>query len=59
MPAYIETIEDDKGDLVDILYYCEWHRPADVLPWPCYSWPDYDVYCTECGTLIHKGDNDD
>lgn len=59
MSAYIETIEDDKGDLVDILYYCAWHKPKDVLPWPGYDWPDYDCHCDVCGDLVHKGEHDE
>ena len=55
MPAYIEQVEDSKGDLVDILYYCSWCRPPEILPWPCYDWPDYDVYCCKCEDLVHKG----
>jgi hypothetical protein len=53
--AYVEMIEDDRGDLVDITYYCEWCRPLTVLPWPAFDWPDYDVHCCKCNTLVHKG----
>jgi len=56
MPAYVTLIEDGNGDLVDIMYYCDWHKPDDVLPWPGYDWPGYDVHCEVCGDLIHKGD---
>lgn len=58
MPAYVEQIEDDKGDIVDILYYCSWHS-GDILPWPGYPWPDYDCHCETCGDLVHKGDESD
>lgn len=56
MPAYVRLIEDSDGDLLDVEFFCDWHS-EDILPWPCYAWPDYDVHCTTCGELIHKGDN--
>lgn len=59
MEAYVEQIEDSKGDIVDILYYCAWHIPKGVLVWPGFDWPDYDVHCAVCEMLIHKGANDE
>lgn len=56
MPAYMREITDSKGDVTDREFYCEWCRPQDILPWPCYPWPSYDVYCVECDDLIHKGE---
>jgi len=58
MPAYVVEINDSKGDVVDRVYYCHWCRPVDLLPWPCYPWPSYDVHCDKCEELIHKGDDE-
>lgn len=52
--AIAEFIEDARGDLVDIVYHCETFN-TDALPWPGYSWPDYHVYCSDCGSLINIG----
>lgn len=59
MTTYLDLVEDSQGDLVDILYYCSFFcTPEDVRSkgsWPCPDYPDYDIFCSGCGTLMHKG----
>ena len=71
-PAYVQGnerqaiavfIEDRRGDLVDIEFYCRFDQCgegidlSDCLPYPAYDFsPDYDTCCNECGQLINKGD---
>ncbi len=69
-PAYVKGnasdgiavfIEDARGDLVDIEYYCGYGQCGrgateglEILNWPAYQWPDgYSVYCAECGDPIN------
>lgn len=55
---YLDFIEDSGGDLVDIDYFHRFCAPPELVAkggWPCPDWPDYDVYCTGCSGLIHKG----
>jgi hypothetical protein len=57
---HVNMIEDKRGDLVDIAYYCS-QRCADAagIPQPS-AWPggmetDYDQYCAQCGDHIAHG----
>lgn len=52
--AYVEYHEDHKGDLMDISHFCERCAPDEILPWPAYDWPEYDVYCDSCEEMVHK-----
>jgi hypothetical protein len=62
--THVEMIEDDKGDLVDILYFCsafcyESSQSTDGHAYG-HAWPggmetDYDVHCHRCGDLMWKG----
>lgn len=45
--------EAENGDLVDIEFYCNYHSLGATLAWPAYSFPDYNVFCTECGEAIN------
>lgn len=49
-----EFVEDSRGNLVDVIYHCvDCAMPStEPLPWPAYSFPDYDVVCT-CGRVIN------
>jgi hypothetical protein len=57
---YVNFIEDEKGDLVDIQYACS-QLCADDLGFPHPSaWPggmetDYDVHCENCNDLMWHG----
>lgn len=59
---HVNMIEDTKGDLVDIEYFCDGacftaHTGENYFGhgWPCGSETDYDVYCAHCETLLWKG----
>jgi hypothetical protein len=54
---YVNMIEDDRGDLVDIEVYCSADcfergtgREAFGHAWPCPEQADYRQYCPTCGT---------
>ncbi len=55
-------VEDARGDLVDINFYCppcNRNEEANAMPWPCYGFsPDYDTNCCVCGELINSVDPD-
>jgi hypothetical protein len=55
--AYVVEVNDARGDLVDLLYYCYADAPTtnSYLEWPAYEWPDYCVSCEECSTLLNRG----
>ena len=70
LPAYVEgsecsaimvEVNDSRGNLVDILFYCRDRDCAEdidltgVLPWPAYPFsPDYDVACETCHRIINR-----
>ena len=60
MATHVQMIEDDRGDLVDIRWYCsQWCATEDDAPQPS-AWPGGDetqsaVYCHVCGTLMWEG----
>ena len=51
--TYINFIEDSRGDLVDLEYFCSAMCASDELValggWPTLDDTDSDIYCTECG----------
>ena len=54
---YVQMIEDDRGDLVDIEVYCSAQCWRDAGPgdpfghaWPCPEETDYRQFCPQCGT---------
>ena len=57
---HANMIEDERGDLVDILYYCSQACASeDDAPQPSY-WPggmelEYCVDCHVCGTAVEHG----
>lgn len=57
-------IEDIRGDLVDISYYCSsfcFERDTGELAtgnWYPGVETDYDIHCEGCGELIQKGISD-
>ncbi len=57
---HVNLVEDSKGDLVDIEYYCGALCARDAnVPEPS-AWPggmetDYDQYCASCGDHITCG----
>ena len=57
--TYINFIEDPRGDLVDLEYFCSTVCASDELValggWPTLDDTDSDIYCTECGDLIQRG----
>ena len=60
MSTHIQTIEDERGDLVDVRYYdSQWCATEDNAPQP--SWfpggdeTDYCVYCYTCGAHMWHG----
>lgn len=63
MRIHAEFIEDDKGDLVDISWYCSAQcynadnptKDADGHWYPNGTETDYDEHCAHCGTLLWKG----
>lgn len=57
--AYFLDLEDEHGNVVDRAFYCAFHVPAEIYPWPGFDWPAYDVHCHVCNALIHEGDDDD
>ena len=59
---HIEHIEDSRGDLIDVNYYCSGScytlgtgEDSSGHGWPCGSETDYDVCCHHCGTLLWRG----
>lgn len=52
--VHIRTIEDARGDLVDLEYFHHGCAPADVLGWPCPEALDYAVYCKACDERIYE-----
>lgn len=59
MTTYIEYIEDDKGDVVDVLYFDSrgcWVAATGDNPTggyhPCPESQDVPVYCAHCGELV-------
>ena len=58
-PAIMHEVNDSRGDLVDIIFYCndcaESHATGEeCLPWPAYPFStDYDTCCNDCGALIN------
>jgi len=59
---YVEQLEDENGDLVDIFYYCssfcyetETGKPAYGHGWLYGPETDYDVHCQNCGELLWEG----
>ena len=60
--TYVNMIEDQQGDLVDVAYYdSAWcfteatGREAYGNAWPGGSETDYDVHCAHCGELMWTG----
>ena len=57
---HVNLIEDERGNLVDILYYCsQICADAAGAPYPS-AWPggmdsDYCQYCEVCASLIEHG----
>lgn len=56
---YIELIEDTRGDLVDIVYYCsamcftlDTAKDAYGYGWPGEIETDYYIYCQRCEVLL-------
>mgnify|MGYP001564767302 CR=1 len=58
-------IEDSRGDLVDIEFYCitdgrcgKGHLAGTApLVWPAFAFStDYDVHCNACGVLINRAE---
>lgn len=69
MGTHIRTVEDPRGDLVDVYYFCSegcWgdsFGPLDESKAglggaaPCAEDEcDGDVYCDACGVLMHSAD---
>lgn len=59
---HVTLIEDARGDLVDVLYYCDQSCATDAGDSDAQWWPggmdtDYDLYCSnpECELLIQHG----
>jgi hypothetical protein len=52
--VHIRTVEDARGDLVDLVYYHHGCAPADVPGWPAPEAIDYPVYCAECGERVEE-----
>lgn len=55
--------EDERGNLVDIDFYCYTANDCadfrtetqSALRWPAYSFsPDYDTCCSDCGAIIQR-----
>lgn len=46
-------VEAENGDLVDIEFHCNHHSMENNLLWPAYPFPEYSVFCTECGEVIN------
>lgn len=55
---YLDYIEDNDGNLVDIDYYHRFCASPELKAkgdCPCPEFPaDYDVYCNGCKELIHR-----
>lgn len=50
----LRFVEDENGDAVDIIYYHNFCGPLELSDiWPCPDWPDYPVYCGDCGGHLH------
>jgi hypothetical protein len=59
-------VEDERGDLVDLVYFHHAHAPADVAGWPAPEATDHPVFCggdaaywerpgaPGCGERIHE-----
>lgn len=47
-------VEDQNGDLVDILYYHDWCKTKESKFWPAHEDMDYPVYCEKCGSRIES-----
>ena len=60
MTLHVNEIDDDRGDLVDVLYACSQQCAlAQGFPQPS-AWPggmetDSDQYCVNCGDHIAHG----
>ena len=62
---YVNMIEDKRGDLVDIEYFCsghcavQKHGPAMLdNAWPAMESKDYDIHCSQCDDLIQEGNTE-
>ena len=44
--VYVEWIDDEGGDAIDVNTYCEAHAPDLGNAWPCWS---AEAYCYVCG----------
>ena len=60
--THVELLEDARGNLVDIEYYCcatcytiAKGQDAHGHAWPCGMETDHDVYCDNCGDLMREG----
>lgn len=59
-PAIMHEVNDARGNLVDIMFYCndcaEEHATGEeCLPWPGYPFSsDYTTSCNGCGAPIHE-----
>jgi hypothetical protein len=56
--AMAEFIEDSRGDLIDMRYWCLDCADEDLYAvaylWPAYDFsPDYDTHCEGCKALIN------
>lgn len=50
--VHLELVEDNKGDLIDILYYHHECSPEELKDWPNPEALDYPVYCEVCNRRI-------
>ena len=50
--VHIEFVEDQEGDLVDVIYYHHSCAPEYAKGWPAPEGVDYEVYCESCGERI-------
>jgi hypothetical protein len=55
---YVDMIEDETGDLVDIAIYCsascftaDTGRDSYGHGWPCPEQADYEQHCPTCGVV--------
>ena len=62
MTIHAEFIEDSRGDIVDVHWYCNdlcysdgTGQHAQGHAYPCGREANYNVYCHACARLVKKG----
>lgn len=56
--VWMKRVDDENGDLIDLLLYHEACAPMEADSWPVYE-SEYCEYCDECSEVVTVGMNCD